>query len=225
VVGPAGSGKTTFLKLLAGRHSATCGRIKVLGRSPARSAANGRTGFVPDKTARNGAADSAGWFGWITRLFKTPPPSALPQVAARKPEILIVDNPFSASDDSVNQSSKELLLALQGQGATIIIASRHLEDVKEICHRVAVLHGGKIEAVGPVPELLASPEYLRALVPVLSAPLRQRTLDLIRQDLGLPATSEPSPPVPIKPTTPAKNPSSAEQILSSLVKEPKAPHG
>src|SRR5690242_3860282 len=64
VLGAKGAGKSTTLKILAGRLRPTEGAAKVFGRSPRRGATKARVGYLPGKT------DTAHRPGFFSRLFR-----------------------------------------------------------------------------------------------------------------------------------------------------------
>lgn len=223
VVGPAGSGKSTMLRILAGRLRPTYGTIKVFGYSPPRAARKGRTGFVPDKTALQPGA--RGLARSVAGLFRRPPPASLAQVLARKPELILLDNPGAGLDPSVRETTRALILSLSREGRTVVFSSDSLMEVKGMCHRIAVINAGKIEALGTIEEVFASPRAVRVLAPLLPAPTLHRALEVIRQDMEVPPSSQSAPqksqdtesrPRRGRATTAL----SANKILSSLVKNP-----
>jgi ABC-2 type transport system ATP-binding protein len=224
VIGPAGAGKSTILKILAGRLRPTYGTIKVFGYSLARATRKGLTGFVPDKTAGNGKPDSDGWAGRVANFFRPARPASLGQVLARKPEMLLLDRPFAGLDAAGRDARRELILSLAREGRTIVLSGESLLEVRGLCNRIAILNSGKIEAVGTLEQLFAPPQAVRFLAPVIPERSLQRALKLIREDLGVAeprfAPPEAMPDAEPRPQngTPATAPS-ANKILSSLVKK------
>ena len=61
-----------------------------------------------------------------------------------KPEILILDEPFSNLDPSSQMWLKAKLRELNGEGITILISSHDLKHVTEICSRILLLEEGRI---------------------------------------------------------------------------------
>ena len=53
------------------------------------------------------------------------------------------------------------------RGKTVILSSHLLSDVEDVCDRVVIYYGGKIQALGTLNELLAKPDTLRITTPVL----------------------------------------------------------
>jgi len=78
---------------------------------------------------------------------------------------------------------KDLILALARRGKTIILSSHLLADVEDVCDRVVIYYGGKIQAMGPLRDLLASPDSIRITAPALPRETMEKVLALIRQDV------------------------------------------
>ena len=56
--------------------------------------------------------------------------------------------------------------------------------MEDVCDRVAILYGGKVQAMGTLHELLAKPDTVRITVPPLPKETMQRVLELIRHDVA-----------------------------------------
>jgi ABC-2 type transport system ATP-binding protein len=70
------------------------------------------------------------------------------------PKVLLLDEPASGLDPRARIEIRVLLKVLRGEmGKTIVISSHILEDLEEICDRVAVIEAGTCVAVGRVDEL------------------------------------------------------------------------
>jgi ABC-2 type transport system ATP-binding protein len=59
-----------------------------------------------------------------------------------------------------------------------------LSDVEDVCDRVVIYYGGKIQAAGTLKELLAEPDTLRITTPVLPRETLERVLEIIRRDVS-----------------------------------------
>ena len=62
------------------------------------------------------------------------------------PDVLILDEPDTGLDVTTTLVLRELVTALARQGKAILYSSHILELVEKTCHRVVVLHHGKIVA-------------------------------------------------------------------------------
>ena len=79
---------------------------------------------------------------------------------------------------------KDLIgVALAKRGKTVILSSHLLSDVEDVCDRVVIYYGGKIQAAGTLKELLATPDQLRITTPVLPRETLEKVLATIRQDI------------------------------------------
>jgi ABC-2 type transport system ATP-binding protein len=79
---------------------------------------------------------------------------------------------------------KDLIVALARRGKTVILSSHLLSDVEDVCDRVVIYYGGKIQAAGTLKELLAEPDTLRITTPVLPRETLEKVLELIRKDVS-----------------------------------------
>ena len=61
-----------------------------------------------------------------------------------KPQIVILDEPFSGLDPVNIELFKSTVLDLKKSGATILFSSRRMEDVEEMCDRIVMLNKGNV---------------------------------------------------------------------------------
>ncbi len=107
------------------------------------------TRFGVDGLARRSARSLSG--GEAQRV-------SLARAFALEPEVLILDEPFSALD----QPTRELLLdelatVLQETGITTIFVSHDRDEAARLAHRVGVLAGGRLCQLGPTAEVFSAP--------------------------------------------------------------------
>ncbi len=91
---------------------------------------------------------------------------------AHKPELIIMDEPTVAVDPQSRNRILEGIVELNRQGATIIYTSHYMEEVEQICTRIAIMDKGKNLAMGTNAELkrmIKNSETIRIEVPVFSA--------------------------------------------------------
>jgi ABC-2 type transport system ATP-binding protein len=79
----------------------------------------------------------------------------LAQALINDPELLILDEPTSGLDPIGTRQVKDLLLELGRRGTTILLSSHLLADVEDVCDRMVILYGGRIQSEGTTSDLLA----------------------------------------------------------------------
>src|SRR5438132_10491430 len=78
----------------------------------------------------------------------------LAQALINDPELVILDEPTSGLDPLGTRWMKDLIIDLRNKGKTILMCSHRLEDVQDICDRVAILNEGELQELGSVRSLL-----------------------------------------------------------------------
>jgi sodium transport system ATP-binding protein len=71
------------------------------------------------------------------------------------PPVLIFDEPTSGLDVLVQRVVLQKILELRDLGKTIIFSTHSMHEVERLCQRVAIIHKGRLQVVGPPGELLA----------------------------------------------------------------------
>ncbi|HTR42696.1 MAG TPA: ABC transporter ATP-binding protein [Pseudomonadales bacterium] len=107
----------------------------------------------------------------------------LAQALINDPDLVILDEPTAGLDPIGCREVKDLIVALARRGKTVILSSHLLSDVEDVCDRVVIYYGGKIQAAGTLKELLSEPDTLRITTPVLPRPTLERVLEIIRKDI------------------------------------------
>jgi ABC-2 type transport system ATP-binding protein len=185
LVGPNGAGKSTLLHLACGLSGPTAGALLVLGRPPASTPAHlARVGFVAQDTPvyrsltvaehlRMGAGLNPSWdgdlaAGRIAEVGLDPARKAgdlsggqraqlaLTLAAAKRPELLIFDEPAAALDPMArSRFLADLRHFVTELGASAIFSSHLLSDVAQVCDHLIVLADGRLLLSGDVDQLLA----------------------------------------------------------------------
>lgn len=69
------------------------------------------------------------------------------------PALLIIDEPMVGLDALAQRQVKQLFRRLIGEGKTVFMTTHTLSIAEAVCDRIAILHHGKIAAIGTVAEL------------------------------------------------------------------------
>ena len=86
---------------------------------------------------------------------------ALARAMAVEPEILLLDEPFSALDDYLRtQMMKEMLVSLKGFEGSTLFVTHNIEEAYRLCDNIAVISGGQVNAFGTKKELFEDPMTL-----------------------------------------------------------------
>ncbi len=212
LVGPNGAGKTTLLRLLAGLATPTAGRATVLGGPPRQVPGYlAEIGFLAQEiplyrrmTAQDhigiGAHLNPRWDGeWVrARLGGLKIPLDRPvgtlsggqraQVAlaltlAKRPRLLLLDEPLAALDPLARRSFLAALAeaaAVQGGGLTIVLSSHLLADLDRVCDHLILLAASRVQLCGDIETLLAEHRILTG--PRKDTTAIARTHAIVRED-------------------------------------------
>jgi ABC-2 type transport system ATP-binding protein len=186
LVGPNGAGKTTLLNLAVGMLPPTSGTIRVLGGRPASGPAQlAKVGYVAQDSPtyaglsvadhlRLGARLNPGWNDAlarerIRRLGLDPARRAgklsggqraqlaLTLGLAKRPELLILDEPVAALDPLARREFLQGLMEATVEHELSVVLSSHLvSDLERVCDYLIVLVDSRVRVAGEVEELLAT---------------------------------------------------------------------
>lgn len=73
-----------------------------------------------------------------------------------KPELLILDEPFSGLDPVNVELLKEAVISLKNSGVSILFSSHRMEHVEELCENLCILQKGKPVVQGKLKEIKRS---------------------------------------------------------------------
>lgn len=78
----------------------------------------------------------------------------LAQALINDPEVLVLDEPTSGMDPLGTRQMKDLIAELAKRGKTVLLCSHLLADVEDVCDRIGIMYGGKMQVEGTVSSLL-----------------------------------------------------------------------
>jgi ABC-2 type transport system ATP-binding protein len=190
LVGPNGAGKTTLLSLASGLLAPSTGTISVLGGPPPTGPAQlARVGFLAQDAPvyaglsiaehlKLGARLNPRWDAGlararISRLDVDPRRKAgklsggqraqvaLTLAIAKRPELLILDEPVASLDPLARrQFLQDLMEAASEQELSVVLSSHLIGDMERVCDYLIVLVASRVRAAGPVDDLLATHHLL-----------------------------------------------------------------
>ncbi|WP_328457039.1 ABC transporter ATP-binding protein [Amycolatopsis sp. NBC_00438] len=195
LVGPNGAGKSTLLNIAAGMLEPTTGTIEVCGGVPGSGPDQlAKVGYVAQNTPvypgltidehlRFGAHLNPRWDAAlatkrIERLGLDPKQPAgklsggqraqlaLTLGLAKRPELLLLDEPVAALDPLARREFLQVLMeAVAEDGLSVVMSSHLVNDLERVCDHLVVLVASQVRVMGDVDELLATHHRL-------SGPLR-----------------------------------------------------
>jgi ABC-2 type transport system ATP-binding protein len=190
LVGPNGAGKTTLLSIATGMLTPTAGTIEVLGARPAAGPGQlARVGYLAQDAPVYAGLPVAGHLklganlnpAWdadlardrIGRLNLDPRQKAgtlsggqraqlaLTLAVAKRPELLILDEPVASLDPLARrQFLQDLMESVAEQGLSVVLSSHLVGDLERVCDYLIVLVASRVQVAGPVDDLLATHHLL-----------------------------------------------------------------
>ena len=190
LVGPNGAGKTTLIDLATGMLAPSAGTIEVLGARPAAGPAQlARVGYLAQDAPvyaglpvadhlRLGAHLNPGWDAdlarrRVERLGLDPKQKAgtlsggqraqlaLSLAVAKRPELLILDEPVASLDPLARREFlQDLMESVAEQQVSVVLSSHLISDLERACDYVIVLVDSRVRLAGPADELLATHHLL-----------------------------------------------------------------
>lgn len=177
IVGANGAGKSTLLKAVAGIMEPTRGKITANGDIAALLELG--SGFDGDLTVKENAYLRGAMLGYTKefmdatyeqiidfaelREFENRPFKQLSSgmksrlafsiASLVKPDILILDEVLSVGDGAFQEKSARKMREIISQGATTILVSHSLEQIRELCNKVLWLDHGRQVAFGDSAEI------------------------------------------------------------------------
>jgi ABC-2 type transport system ATP-binding protein len=106
----------------------------------------------------------------------------LAQALINDPDLLIMDEPTTGLDPIGTRQIKDLVLKLAERGKTILLCSHLLADVEDVCDRIAILYGGKIQTQGRVRELLQQTSKRQITTDAISDAAVEKIKQIVRDE-------------------------------------------
>jgi len=106
----------------------------------------------------------------------------LAQALINDPDLLILDEPTTGLDPIGTRQIKDLILKLAERGKTILLCSHLLADVEDVCDRIAILYGGKIQTQGRVRELLQQTSKRQITTDAISDTAVEKIKQIVREE-------------------------------------------
>jgi sodium transport system ATP-binding protein len=75
------------------------------------------------------------------------------RVLVHDPPVLILDEPTSGLDVPTAEVIEKFILSAKESGKCVILSTHIMEEAEYLCDRIAVVHGGKLQALGTMDEL------------------------------------------------------------------------
>ena len=191
LVGPNGAGKTTLLHLAVGLTNPTTGSVRVLGSSARMEPALvlPRVGFVAQdhplyarfrvsEMLKAGQKLNRSWDDALARARlerlrlrleqKVGTLSggqqaqlALTLALAKRPELLLLDEPVAALDPLARREFLQSLMeAVADGGLTVVLSSHIVTDLERVCDDVILLSRAEVQLAGPIDEIVAQHRVL-----------------------------------------------------------------
>jgi ABC-2 type transport system ATP-binding protein len=108
----------------------------------------------------------------------------LAQALINDPELLILDEPTMGLDPIGTRQIKDLIKQLAGRGKTVLLCSHLLADVEDVCDRIAILYGGRLQSQGRVAALLERADKKQIMTGALSADAIDKIRQVVQAEAG-----------------------------------------
>lgn len=105
----------------------------------------------------------------------------LAQAMIQKPQLVVLDEPTAGVDPSGSRKIRDLILQLKKDGIAVILCSHLLEQVQEVCDRVAILQKGVMLKEGALDELMAVEDEIELVMKNPSPELQRQLEELVNK--------------------------------------------
>ena len=183
LLGPNGAGKTTTVECLQGLRHADSGKISVLGLDPIKDASDLKKQIgsqlqesaLPDRIKVWDALDlfaaTTNAVNWETLIeqwgLKEKRNAAFGTLSGgqrqrllialalvNNPKVVFLDEMTTGLDPAARRVTWELIRAIRDRGTTVILVTHFMDEAEILCDRLAIMHQGKIAAMGTSQSLI-----------------------------------------------------------------------
>ncbi|MCF6311735.1 MAG: ABC transporter ATP-binding protein [Verrucomicrobiales bacterium] len=106
----------------------------------------------------------------------------LAQAIIQRPQLVILDEPTAGVDPAGSRKIRDLIMQLKQDGVAVILCSHQLEQVQEVCDRVAIMQKGEMLREGALDDLIAVEDEVELVVKNLPAALQEQIEQLVKDD-------------------------------------------
>ena len=103
----------------------------------------------------------------------------LAQSLLNDPDLLLLDEPTAGLDPVGCREIKDLILTLGVRGKTILLTTHLLADVQDVSDTIMIMYGGRLQAAGPINDLLANKDELLIKTPVVPSDVLKKVKSLL----------------------------------------------
>lgn len=203
LVGPNGAGKSTLLRMAAGLATPSTGSLWIFGHSPQDRSGEvvGRIGYLDqerpqykflrvEEVMRLGRELNPTWDDTLAHRhladLDIPPRARMAKLSigqqaqvamtlclAKRPPMLVLDEPVAALDPLARHQLMGLLLGtVAEEGTTVVLSSHAISDLEAVCDFVIILHRSKVAVADNLDHLLRSHRLLVSADPQAHSRLR-----------------------------------------------------
>lgn len=205
LIGINGSGKRTLTEILAGRLKQTTGFTTLNAKI---NYASSRVGLDENFTGLeniksqitkididefkakhllNGIIDFCELGNWLERPVREYSAGMYARLSLAiamftEPEMIVLDNVLNALDIPYSQQVNQKLQELKDSGVALLVADVNLVNVERFCERTLWLQFGKVQQLGPTPDVMLQYEYFQDWLRNATLPEKNKYLAKKKKD-------------------------------------------
>jgi len=164
LLGPNGAGKTSLIRMITQITGLDKGNILFDGE-PLKPSHTALIGYMPEERGLYKKMKIGDQLMYLAQLKDVPKKEAKIRIESwlarfeiepvmHNPKLLILDEPFSGLDPiNATLIREEIFRMVKEDGISVIFSTHRMEQVEEICERIALINQGKCILEGPVDQL------------------------------------------------------------------------